>query len=387
MITNKIKINLLFIAIIALLLSCTRSEKSGDNAEVEETHSTEIELTAQQIQTVGITLGKIEMKNLNSVVRANGQLVLTPQNQADVNSLTSGIVSEISVMEGSIVHKGQTVALLENLDIVRIQENYLTAKQDAILSEQEYERQKQLDAKNAGTGKILQQAVSKYESDKARLKSLELQLNQLNIDVRNLATGKLVRNIPITAPINGVVGKIYVKTGSYADMQTTLMEITDNSQVHCDLQVFEKDFPKVKQGQSVEIGLTNQGNKSVTGTVFTVNKSFDNDSKSITIHTRINKPDNLLPGMYVSALINVGNQSVQAVPTDAIANSEGKKYIFVVASKEASATHFRKVEVLTGVTELGYIEINPLEELPEDAQIITRGAFYVMSQASGGDEE
>lgn len=101
-----------------------------------------------------------------------------------------------------------------------------------------------------------------------------------------------------------MVGEIHIKTGSYADMQTPLMEITDNSQIQCNVQVFEKDFSKVKAGQQVEIALTNMGKKSITGKVYSINQSFENDSKSITVHVKVNNPDGekLLPGMYVSGV-------------------------------------------------------------------------------------
>ena len=39
--------------------------------------------------------------------------------------------------------------------------------------------------------------------------------------------------------------------------------------------------------------------------------------------------------MYVSALINVGNQTVQAVPVDAVVSAEGKQYIFMVVDEES----------------------------------------------------
>ena len=216
---------ILSMAVAVAITACNGGKTA--QTESEEHHSEEIELTAEQIKTVGIELGTVEMKNLGSVVRANGQLMLLPQNKADVNSLSSGIIREILVTEGTPVSKGQTVATLENLDIVKMQEIYLTAKQDLVFSEQEYERQKQLNAQNAGTGKVFQQAQAKYEADRARLKSMEAQLRQLNISVSSVLQGNIVSQIPITAPISGVAGEIFVKTGSYADMQTTLMEIAE----------------------------------------------------------------------------------------------------------------------------------------------------------------
>ncbi|GHS87210.1 hemolysin D [Bacteroidia bacterium] len=382
-----------------MFTSCKNSETPETDSE--ETAAEVIELTAEQMEAVGIEVGSIKLKNLHSVVRTNGQLVLPPQNKADVNSLTSGIIREIIVVEGINVRKGQTVALLENRDVVKLQEEYLTLKQELAYSSQEYERQKELNTQNAGTGKIFQQTQATYEADKVRLKGLETQLSQLNIDVTAVSIGNFVTAVPIIAPISGIVGKIFVNTGSYADMQTVLMEIADHSQMHCDLQVFEQDFPKIKQGQTVEISLTNQGNQIITGTVYRTNQSFENDSKSIIIHVKIDHSNveakralPLLPGMYVSALINVGSQTVKAVPSDAIANAEGKQYIFLLTNDGDATRHvstdpylFRKIEVVTGVSELGYVEIKPLETLPETATILTKGAFYVMSKATGGEED
>ena len=395
--------------------SCKSGNKTEtkETTKVEETHSETIEVSEEQMKAVGIELGTIEMKNLNSVVKSSGQLEVPPQNKADVNSLVSGIIKKILVLEGNYVRQGQTVAILENTDIVKLQQDYLMLKKEFVYSEQEYQRQKELNTKSAGTGKVFQQAASKYETDKARLKGIETQLQQLNISPASVANGNFVNQIPITAPISGVIGHIPIKTGSYIDMQTSLMDIVDNSQVHCDLQVYEKDLFKVKNGQTVEFILSNQNNKQITGTIYGINQSFENENKSVIVHAKINNTGGikLLPGMYVSALINVGNQTVQAVPVDAVVSAEGKQYIFMVVDEESEGKEkaekkeagekseknteakaekhiqFKKIEVTTGVTELGFIEITPLEEIPKGARIATKGAFYVLSKASGGKEE
>jgi cobalt-zinc-cadmium efflux system membrane fusion protein len=98
-------------------------------------------------------------------------------------------------------------------------------------------------------------------------------------------------------------------------------------------------------------------------------------------------------------LISVGTELTSAVPIDAVVRSEGKDYIFMVDEnpeeepKEAKKgevaeekTHFKKVEVTTGVSELGYIQITPLEKLPENTKVVTKGAFYLQSKSAGGSE-
>ena len=54
---------------------------------------------------------------------------------------------------------------------------------------------------------------------------------------------------------------------------------------------------------------------------------------------------------------------------------------------DAKNYQFKKIEVITGTTDLGYIEIRPLDGIAENAKIISKGAFYVMSKISGGEEE
>jgi cobalt-zinc-cadmium efflux system membrane fusion protein len=100
--------------------------------------------------------------------------------------------------------------------------------------------------------------------------------------------------------------------------------------------------------------------------------------------------------MYVTALIDIGNQLTPAVPVDAVVRSEGKDYIFMISEPERETVkdendkknteqtfQFKKVEVVTGVSELGYIQITLVDKIPKDAKIVTKGAFYILSKSQG----
>src|SRR5690606_24528688 len=91
-----------------------------------EEHSEAIELTEEQMKAVGIEIGKIELKNLSSVIKASGQLEVPPQNKADVTSLIGGVTKSIFVLEGNYVKKGQTVAMIENPEFIKLQQEYLS---------------------------------------------------------------------------------------------------------------------------------------------------------------------------------------------------------------------------------------------------------------------
>lgn len=388
----------IFIALllpVLLLFSCTgeqvKNEKEAvKTAEADEKEETpELVLSPEQMQSVGITTGPLEQRNLNTVVKANGQLAVPPQNKADVSVLSGGIIRRISVLEGQQVKKGQVLATIENQELIKIQQDYLAAKNSFSYIEAEYNRQTQLREAGAGTGKSFQSAQATYHAEQSRLTAYESQLRQLGISPRKISGGSIVSQFPLLAPISGTVGQISVNTGAFVQPGTSIMEVVDNSKIHCDLIVFEKDLMKVKPGQTVNFQLTNQENQQIKGTINGINKSFENESKGVIVHAVIENSlkQNLIPGMYVTALISVGNQLLPAVPVDAVVRSEGKEYIFIVDGKESGKLHFLKTEVKTGVAELGYIQITALKKLPENVQLVTGGAFYLQSRSAGGAEE
>jgi len=377
------------------MVSCRLSSKSRSSEDKanEQEHSDEITLTEAQMKAVDIQLGKIEMRELNSVIRVNGQLALDPQRRAEITSLTSGIIKQVLVTEGKFVSQGQTVAYLENMEIVELQKNYLVLKKETLVAEQEYDRQKELSAQGAGVQKSFQQATADYEITKAQLAGLEKQMQQLSINPEQVSTGNLATQIPLRSPIAGYVNKINVSTGSYVDTQTSLMHITDNSGIHCDVKIFEKDIDLVKTGQEVDITLTNQPSKMLKGEIYEINKSFDDAAKTIIVHISLKtKTDTkLLPEMYVTGLINIGRQKTASIPNDAIVSKDGKKYIFVLEKEEKSeqdkSYHFTPVEIITGVSELGYTQITPVGKLEDNATVVKSNAFYIGSMTSDHGEE
>lgn len=397
---KKLLLPLIALLVLGITLASCSGGNSAREADTKETvnaaskkdSSGIIELTPEQMRAIGITVGVIERKNLNAVVKANGQLAVPPQNMANISILSGGIIRNIKVVEGEQVHKGQVLATIENQELVKIQQVYLAAKNNFTYVSAEYDRQTQLQAAGAGTGKSFQSAQATFNSEHARLKAYEVQLRQLGIHYNQISGGNIVSSFPLVSPIGGTVGTIKATTGSFVQPGNPIMEVVDNSKIHCDLIVFEKDLGKVQAGQQVNFELTNQNNQQIKGRISGINKSFENESKGVIVHAVIENPDqhNLIPGMYVTALIDVGTDKVPAVPLEAVISTEGKQYIYVVAGSQpgdGKTLNFKKMEVGTGVSELGFIHIKLLNDLPPATQIVTKGAFYLQSKAAGSTEE
>ncbi|MES2112658.1 MAG: efflux RND transporter periplasmic adaptor subunit [Bacteroidota bacterium] len=390
----KFKIYMAALFAVTMMVACSRSSNKEEQKQepVKETavaKNNALELTAQQMQNVGIEVGPIPQMNLDAVIKASGQLAVPPQNKADVSLLSGGVISHINVLEGQQVRKGQVLATVNNQELIKIEQDYLAAKNNFTYVAAEYDRQNQLQAAGAGTGKSYQSATATYKAEQARLQAYESQLRQLAISPQKISSGNIVSTFPILSPISGTVGKITSNTGAYVQPGTSIMEVVDNSKIHCDLIVFEKDLMAVKMGQKVNFQLTNQQNMVITGKINGINKSFENESKGVVVHAEIDNPQhqNLIPGMYVTALISTGTKQTSALPVDAVVRQAGKQYIFIITGRNDSSYTFKKVEVATGITELGYVAIRPMNDLPADIKVVTKGAFYLESKLSGSDDE
>lgn len=409
-------------AIIVLLLGIIGYMKFGQKAKntegvaVEVKHDEpvegnikEVELNEAQYKNASIELGGFTMKNLSEVINANGYTKLPPQNQADVTAFVGGIIQSIHAIEGQYVKKGQTLATLHSLayNDMRLEKAKLTEQLEASQTNKsyldlEFARQKELSDENVNAKKTFQKVASDLEFERRKIVNLQ---NQVAILEQNLQVGGSAQSpiLSITAPISGYISEVYIKIGSSPEVGKPLFSIVDNSQMHVDLLVYEKDLYKVKTGQNVRFILTNQNNSEIKGKIFSIGKAFENDTKSVAVHADIvSDKQTLISGMYVNALIDVGANSAQALPLEAIVKADGREFVFVLeeaeheekghAEKEGKTYHFQRIEVKTGTAQLGFIQTAFLQEIKKEAKIVLKGAYYIQShllksEGGGGHED
>ncbi|MGG5508176.1 MULTISPECIES: efflux RND transporter periplasmic adaptor subunit [unclassified Myroides] len=342
--------------------------------EHEEDGAKEVELNNAQRKAAGIVMGQLEDKNLSDVIKVNGQTELPPQNQADVTTFLSGTITQILVNIGDRVTKGQVLAIADSPEYIKLQEDYQVSKNNLEYLDLEYKRQQTLRAENVNSEKTYQKTKSELNIEKSRYQSLT---NQLSL----VGTGSS-RTLKIVAPISGNVSAIPIRIGTNIVNGQTLFALVDNSKIHLDLKIYEKDLPYVHEGQKVSFNLTNINKAEVTATIFSIGKAFEPGTKTVIAHATIDQvPDNLIPGLYVNALIDVGTNTVKALPNEAIIKADGREFIFVSEASEEHGDHFhyKRIEVKTGVKELGYTQVEIIEAVPEDYAIVTQGAYYLQS--------
>ncbi|WP_341216231.1 efflux RND transporter periplasmic adaptor subunit [uncultured Wocania sp.] len=407
--TQIIKI-LMLTLVLALFMGCkeevkqnedqklSNTEEAHDHKEGEEHEESEegsgeegeaVHLSELKFNSLGIKVGPLPTKSLSGVVKANGQLEVPPQYEATVTAILGGNVSGIKVIEGDKVRKGQTLAYLSHPDLSQIQTNYIKTFNKMQFLEKEYERQKRLYEEKVGSGKTFQQTEADYLSIKAEVKGYESQLRQLNISPSKIRNGEIYEYVPVTSPIAGYIEKVKVQMGQYVAPQTPMFAIVDNEHIHADLMVFEEDIHKVKKGQKISFTLESVPNSNLTGEIYSVGKQFEQNPKAVHIHAEIDKKEDfLIPGMYINGKIRTGEAPVMALPEDAIIEEGGKPFIFTAQKHLEDGElewELKPIEVRTGITEDGWVEIKLLEPLLENTQVVFNNAYYLISEMQKGE--
>ncbi|PYF69966.1 cobalt-zinc-cadmium efflux system membrane fusion protein [Pedobacter nutrimenti] len=386
---------------LTVLLSSCGGEKKESKTETAAVPVKEddnaVELSAGQYKTSGITLGILEKKPISGVLKVNGFIDVPPENLISITTQMGGIVKSTPLLQGSLVSKGQVIAVLQNQDYVQLQQDYLENRSQLELADAEYKRQQELSRQNINAQKVLQQARSQYQTMLARSSALQQRLQLINISPAGLTAGNIRSTINIYAPVTGYVTKVNVNTGKFVTPNDVMFEIVNSANLHVELKVFQKDAELVKKGQKVRFSLSNDPEERMA-TVTLVGREINQD-KTVTVHCISNsRSGSLLPGAYLQAFIETGSNKVDALPESAVVDFEGKKYIFIqtaanrseknIPAGQPASYHFQKIAVKTGAAEAGYVEI----ELPDGidlskAQIVTKGAYDLISKMKNSEEE
>lgn len=351
-----------------------------------------VRFSATRVAGLGITIDTLPVRALSETIKVNGRLALFPQHRATVTAILGANVTAIEVIEGETVKKGQILATLSHPNLTNLQTAYIRTYNQMQFLEKEYEREKRLYEAGVSSGKTYQQTRADFLAIKGEVIGYEAQLHQLNIDARKIRTGKVLQNVPVVSPIDGNIEKVLIQLGQFVDPNTTLFMVINLDHIHADLMVFEKNIAQVKKGQKVSFKVESVPGKTLTARIFSVGKNFERTPRAVHTHAKIDQQEDfLIPGMYIHGEIHTGDAHVTALPADAVFREEDKSYIFTAtARREAGKTDrtdwiFKPVEVYTGVAADGWLEVNPVEQLPENAKVAWSKAYYLIAEMKKGE--
>jgi cobalt-zinc-cadmium efflux system membrane fusion protein len=384
---KNLKYNIILIAATILLgVACdNKNQPEVTETSIDSTAKETIVLSSTQFNNAGIVLAKPISQNINQKIKANGKLDVPPQNLVSISASYGGFLKSTRLLEGMHVHKGEVIAQMEHPDYIQLQQDYLENKSTLTYLKNEFDRQQELAKEEVNSKKTLQKAITDFEVMQARVNGLRAKLELINIDLAKLEKGAMQKVVALTSPINGYVTKVNVNIGAFVTANTILFEIVDTEHLHAEISVFEKDIHHIKIGQKVAFTLANENQERVAK-VHLIGREISDD-RTVRVHCHLNQEDkDLLPGMYLTAYIDVKASTNNTLPSNAFVDFEGKTYVFLLSEKLNDSYAFTRIEVDKIGEENGFTAFTSTQDL-NNKNIVTEGAYKLLSAMQGGEEE
>lgn len=199
-----------------------------------------------------------------------------------------------------------------------------------------------------------------------------------------LESNETLRPFDLKALIDGTVVAFNVTLGESLAAGKVAYTISDTSTVWVDLRVYQRDLPKVRQGQTVRITVGHEY-PTVQGAISYVGPVVDEISRTGLARAVVQNPEGLFrPGLFVIGNLLLDEYELPVVVSrSAVHAMEGRDVIFVEAS---DAEGFEPRPVLVGRRDSENLEI--LEGLKQGERYITQGGFFLkadLQKESFGD--
>jgi membrane fusion protein, copper/silver efflux system len=191
-------------------------------------------------------------------------------------------------------------------------------------------------------------------------------------------TRKPETRVTITAPINGVIESLEIKTGMSLASGQTLARITSIDSLWLDVAIPEADASALHTGDVAIFYAANANSKPVTGKIDSLLPAVNDATRTVTARIVLPNPNRILKPGTSGHVVLSGNQADMGllVPTEAVIRT-GKRTLVMVAD---SGNHFRPVAVTLG-QEIGDQTVIT-KGLEEGQDVVTSGQFLLDSEAS-----
>jgi cobalt-zinc-cadmium efflux system membrane fusion protein len=260
-------------------------------------------------------------------------------------------------------------------DYSQLRTNYLKAKDAYALAEKAYARAKDLYQHHAIAEQALEQAESADVQAGGDLASTQAALKVMGItDPDALVQAPPSFEVPVKAPIAGEVVEQDVSAGQVIQPATTqCFMISDTSTVWVLVNVYQKDLPYVRAGDSVTIQ-TDTYPQVFHGRISYVAASLDPSTRTLQARIETSNPgEKLKKDMYVAVTVNAGTIANAIALPDAAILRDSENQPFVYAAAASNQFGRRSVELGEGLN--GQTQIT--SGLKPGDQVVGNGSLFL----------
>lgn len=407
----------LFSLAVLLAAACGKSEPQAANGNTA---------FKSEPDTIDITVGKSESRQVASFIQATGTLIA--DESSDVAPKVAGKVVSVSVNVGQFVRQGAAIARIDDRDAkIRLSEAkaglnqalagvrqaevklglspngrfdssqipevraaaaiYEQLKTELAQAETNEKRYRELVETGDVALIVYEQARTARDTARSRANNakqlLEIAVNNAKLNNQAIQTAQLavdsarinvqsaekaVADTVVYAPFSGFVSSRPTAVGEFVSTSSVIATIVRTNPMKIQIQVAEANIPSVSLGRGVTLEIDAYRDRKFGGTVSAINPAIDPVSRSAIVEAQIDNSDNALrSGMFATARINRdgGNTGV-FVPKEAVFSDQSTQSFRVFVIQDGVAK--LKVAQL-GAEENGWYQI--LSGVNADEQVAT----------------
>ena len=314
-----------------------------------------IRLSEAHINNLGVALGKLMPVSQIPVLYAPAKVVIPPTQEYIVSAAQAGLVTRLNAAIGDKVKQGEVLAALNSSDLLSMQRLYLKVNSELELGQLSYQRDKKLlddgviAERRWQETRMLYHAVASETDEHRQL--LEIagmtagEIEQLK------KTHHLSGLLNIRSPITGIIMERMAVAGARIDSLAPLYRIANLDELWLEINIPQERISQIKIGDKVLLEKPTTETQEleqrkmpaampVSAHITLLGQYVNPENQTILARALLKgAPADIRPGQRINTQIIQPNIGVAFnVPNTAIAQHEGKLFVFVRTSEGFNAT-------------------------------------------------
>ncbi len=332
-------------------------------------------LTAESREALDVQTVEIQRGSLPQTALAYATLTAPWKRHAFVASRLAGRIVRLHVQPGEVVQAGQLLAEVSSLELEALRLELVNALNDLRVAE------KTLRAVESASSSVAEQTILDARMlVRQRANAVEVAQSKW----KSLGMAEEAIHSPATLPLRAQVGGTIVRAdlsvGKVVDPWEHLFEIVDLSKIWVQIGVLEKDLPRVREGQSVELQLTAYPGERLPLHLRIKSMALEPGSHLNTVWAELDNPPGqeprYLPGMSGQARILFPSERESKgwlVPLEAVIQNGVEPFVLIEEAFTTEHSEYRRKPVAIFQKTPTQAEIYSPELVPGD-RVVTRGA-------------
>lgn len=343
----------------------------ADAPKVEQNHTEKqiVRLSAEQIEKSGIKLATALNGKLANILNLNGQLMLNTDKLVHVVPRVTGVVREVRKSLGDHVSTGEVLAVIDSRELADVRAAYLAARERSALAAATFQRKEDLLHDKATSQQTYLEAkellaVAKIEEYTAQQKLLSMGMSAQSLsklahnELDSLNPKDFLSRYEITAPFAGTILERHITLGEAVESNVTIFRLGDLNSVWVDLNVYPKDLPLIRVGQSVTISIP-ETKQSSQGKIILIQPLINEETRRTFARVEVdNRDGRWQPGLFVSGQVETGAIEVGIkILRSALLSIAGETRVFVPVKEgfeqrtvAAGRSDDNNVEIISGLS-------------------------------------